>query len=190
LARTPSKEAHEKVLSAALKLIAQRGIEGTSMDAIAAESGVSKATVYKHWASKDALLIDVIRQQSSNFPVAETGDPRADLIALLTHLARRVKSEQLARIWPRVIGYAASNPEFARAMQQHVFHPRREMILRILSEAADKSGLRRDIDPEFAMDLLIGPIMHRRFLDEKNVPADMPERVVNYFWQVFGTHQI
>ena len=49
MARTPSKEAHEKVLKAVLPLIGERGVEGTSMDSIAAAAGVSKATVYKHW---------------------------------------------------------------------------------------------------------------------------------------------
>jgi AcrR family transcriptional regulator len=186
LARTPSKEAHEKVLQAAFRLIAERGIEGSSMDAIAAEAGVSKATVYKHWANKDALLIDMIRQQSADYPAFDSGDPRADLVALLTHLARKVKKEQLAKIWPRVIGYATSNPTFGRALQEYVFRPRREMILRILKDAAEKEGLRPGIDPELAADLLIGPIMHRRFIDEGNVPPEMPEQVVRYFWTVFG----
>jgi AcrR family transcriptional regulator len=183
--RTPSKEAHEKVLHATFRLIAERGIEGTSMDAIAAESGVSKATVYKHWANKDALLIDLIRQQSASYPAFDSGDPRADLVALLTHLARKVKTEQLAKIWPRVIGYAASNPKFGRALQEYVFSPRKAMILRLLKDAAETQGLRADIDPELAADLLIGPVMHRRFVDEKNIPADLPERVVDYFWKVF-----
>ena len=60
MARTPSASAHEKVLEAAIQLIGERGIEGTSMDAIAQVSGVSKATVYKHWKDKETLCIDVI----------------------------------------------------------------------------------------------------------------------------------
>jgi AcrR family transcriptional regulator len=155
------------------------------MDAIAAESGVSKATVYRHWTNKDELLIDLIREQSTNCPAFDSGDPRADLIALLTFMARKAKTEQLAKIWPRVIGYAVSNPNFGRALQEYVFSPRKAMILRILKDASETHGLRADIDPELAADLLIGPIMHRRFVNEKSVPADLPERVVDYFWKVF-----
>ncbi len=62
MARTPSAAAHEKVIEAAIQLIGERGIEGTSMDAIAQVSGVSKATVYKHWKDKETLCIDVIVQ--------------------------------------------------------------------------------------------------------------------------------
>ena len=65
MARPPSATAHKKVLDAAIELIEERGIEGTSMDAISQRSGVSKATVYKHWKDKEALCIDVIGQSAS-----------------------------------------------------------------------------------------------------------------------------
>ena len=55
MTRGLSERAHQKVLEAATELFAQRGIDGTSLDAIAAASGVSKATIYKHWMDKEAL---------------------------------------------------------------------------------------------------------------------------------------
>ena len=60
MARTRSSEAHDKVLRAALDLFGERGIDATSMDAIAQASGVSKATIYNHWADKEALLMEVM----------------------------------------------------------------------------------------------------------------------------------
>ena len=58
--RSRSTRAHQQVLDAALKLFARRGIDPTSMDAIAAASGVSKATIYKHWRDKDALCLEAL----------------------------------------------------------------------------------------------------------------------------------
>ena len=55
-----SERAHQKVLETAAELFADRGIDTTSMDAIAAKSGVSKATIYKHWSDKDALCMEVM----------------------------------------------------------------------------------------------------------------------------------
>ena len=57
-----AKAAHRKVIDAALELVADRGVDGASMDAIAARSGVSKATIYKHWEDKDALLLEMHRR--------------------------------------------------------------------------------------------------------------------------------
>ena len=55
LQRPRSSRAHDQVLDSAIELFADRGIDGTSIDSIAAQSGVSKATIYKHWTDKNAL---------------------------------------------------------------------------------------------------------------------------------------
>src|SRR5438128_12352209 len=58
--RARSESAHLKVLEAAIELVAAHGVDATSMDAIARRSGVSKATIYKHWKDKDALLLELL----------------------------------------------------------------------------------------------------------------------------------
>ena len=180
MARTPSAAAHEKVLNAAIRLIEERGIEGTSMDAIAQLSGVSKATVYKHWKDKETLCIEVIGSLRQLPPEFRSGNSRQDLIDYLTHLSKVDKPDRLMKIWPRIIGYAAANPKFATALQEYSFGPRRAQIARILAEGAERGDLPPGIDPNFAMDLLIGPIMHRRFAGNL-LTADFPEQVVDSF---------
>lgn len=56
-----------QVLAAARKLFADHGFDVTSMDAIAREAGVSKATLYVHFASKDALLLALVDDECRNF---------------------------------------------------------------------------------------------------------------------------
>ncbi len=180
MARTPSVEAHEKALDAAIRLIEERGIEGTSMDAIAQLSGVSKATVYKHWKDKEALFIEVICSLRQLPPEFRSGNSRQDLIDFLTHLSKADKPDKLMKIWPRVIGYAAANPKFGLALQDCSFGPRRAQVARILAEGAERGDLPAGIDPNFAMDFLIGPIMHRRFAGNI-LSADFPEQVVDTF---------
>src|SRR4030095_12163988 len=58
--RPRSARAHRSVLDATVALFAERGIDGTSMDAIARASAVSKATIYKHWPNKDALALEML----------------------------------------------------------------------------------------------------------------------------------
>src|SRR5215831_13772540 len=85
--RARSESAHQKVIHAALELVAERGMEATSMDAIAARSGVSKATIYKHWADKDALLLEVIASIHGlhTRPKFDSGNTRADIVAVLSY---------------------------------------------------------------------------------------------------------
>ena len=87
MTRPRSKQAHDKVLHAALDLFAERGIEAASMDAIAQASGVSKATIYNHWADKEALLLEVMElihglKREPEF--VDTGNVCQDLTWVLT----------------------------------------------------------------------------------------------------------
>jgi AcrR family transcriptional regulator len=86
MARTPSASAHQKVLDATFELMAERGVDGTSMDAIAEASGVSKATVYKHWADKNALLLEMMAEANGLHarPRCDSGNTRADMVAVLS----------------------------------------------------------------------------------------------------------
>jgi len=113
--RQPSVRAHEEALAAALKLIGERGIDGVSMDAISETSGVSKATIYKHWANKEALCLEAIGNLQSNLPQFDGAGPRTALVQLLTHLANAPKPRALMRIMPKIFGHASANPAFLKA---------------------------------------------------------------------------
>jgi AcrR family transcriptional regulator len=189
MARTLSAAAHDKALEAAIELIADRGIDATRVDAIAQASGVSKATLYKHWKNRDELLLDAIGRVSEQYPVFDSGDTRADLIAFLSYLVQRKRSERTARMWPRIIAHGSLNSEFARLLRQRFTGPARERFIELLKRGIVRGDLPRDLDLDFARDMLIGPIMHRRIQGTK-APPDLPERVVDLFWFRFGRKRI
>jgi AcrR family transcriptional regulator len=182
--RTPSAEAHEKVLEAAAELVAERGIEGASMDAIAQRSGVSKATVYKHWKDKDSLCVDVVNRMRLRPPEFRSGNPRRDLLSLLTHLALAGKPARLVRILPHIIGYASTNPRFARALQQNSLAPAEARLGRILDEAVEQGILRPDLDRDIAVNMLLGPVLYCRMT--RAVPVRLPAEIAESFWRSWG----
>ena len=105
MARTRSASAHKRVLLAALELVAEQGVDATSMDAIARKSGVSKATIYKHWADKDALLLEMLAEVHglSTRPVFDSGNTKADMVAILSYRPRKdaVTRERITpHSWP------------------------------------------------------------------------------------------
>ena len=180
--RLPSTQAHEAVLSAALKLITSGGIEGTSVDDIADASGVSKATIYKHWTDKDALCLEAISHLKCEVPTFVSKDPRAGITEIVRHVARSQKRDALGRIWPRVMSYAAGNPAFARAFAARISKGQRAQMTALLERAISMGELCAGLDFDLAMDMLIGPILHRRFM-QAAVPPGLPKRVVDVFWR-------
>ena len=188
MARPRSARAHGQVLDAALKLFAARGIEATSMDAIALASGVSKATIYKHWADKHALCLEAMAYllgQDQPRPAFESGDVRADLIALLSYQPPRQHSDLRMRIMPHLWAYAARNPTFGEAWRQRVFEPQRAQVTELLERGIARGHLPRSLDRALALALLLGPLMYCHVLKRIHsaAPEDLPEQVVAAFWK-------
>src|SRR5438046_6546360 len=158
--RTRSASAHQKVLDAALELIAERGVNATSMDAIARKSGVSKATIYKHWADKDALLLDVMADlyELHRRPIFNSGNTRADLIAVLSYRPRE-KGGIRERIMPHLIAYSASNASFGFAWRNMVMEPPRRDLDSLLKGGIEKSDLTPNLDVDLSLALLLGRII-------------------------------
>src|SRR5271165_7561064 len=126
MVRRRSAEAHDKVLNAAVELFAERGIDATSMDAVAEASGVSKATIYKHWPDKDSLALEVMAYLyglDEEPPVFDSGDFRADLIAQLQYEPAADRKAMRERITPHLIAYASTNRAFGVAWRARVVEP-------------------------------------------------------------------
>lgn len=180
--RQPSARAHEQVLAAALKLIGERGIDGLSVDAIAESSGVSKATIYKHWSDKEALCLEAVGSLQAGLPEFRSGDPRADLIRFLRHLAAAPRPRDLMRIMPKVFGHASRNPAFAKAWGERIEQPRRARLTELIERAVATGGLRPGVDINLAIHVLLGPVLYHRMVHTA-MPPDMPERIVDMFWR-------
>ena len=183
--RQPSARAHEEALAAALKLIGERGIDGVSVDAISEASGVSKATIYKHWANKEALCLEAIGNLQNGLPQFDGGDARTALVQLLRHLADAPKPRALMRIMPKIVGHASSNAAFLKAWAKRIEEPRRTLVAQLIGRAVAAGELRKDVDANLALHLLLGPILYHRMM-HTSLPADAPERIVDAFWKSYA----
>jgi AcrR family transcriptional regulator len=146
MVRQRSTRAHEQVLDSALKLFAERGIDSTSMDAISEGSGVSKATIYKHWPDKETLCLEVLTRLSEDPPNFDSGDICADLVALLSYRPSERQSEMRSRVVPHLISHAARNPAFAQAWRARVMEPLRTRIAHLLKRAIAEGQLPANLD--------------------------------------------
>jgi AcrR family transcriptional regulator len=186
VARGLSQRAHHKVLETALDLFAQRGIDATSVDSIAAASRVSKATIYKHWADKDALCMEVlvyIHELDQGPPDLDSGDLKADLTAYLVYEPTPRKAELQKRIMPHLIAYSARNQEFGRAWRTRVLERARTGLKKILRRGMERGIFPAILDEELAVTLLLGPMLFSHILGARLDRKWLAEGTVNSFWR-------
>ncbi len=192
MARPRSILAHGRVLDAATKLFADQGIDATSMDGIAAASGVSKATIYKHWPDKDKLALEVlsyVHGGTKDVPVFNSGDTRADLIAQLKYQPTPDRTEIKERLMPHVIAYSARNRVFGAAWRKTVVEKQRAALGKILARGVKERQLTEELDSNLSIAMLVGPMIYRRiFLNSSSdrTPVNFAEQVVDAFWKAFA----
>jgi AcrR family transcriptional regulator len=189
VARTPSASAHQKVLKAALELFAERGIEGASMDAIAETSGVSKATIYKHWHDKEALLLELMATVIGlrPRPKFDSGNTRRDMVEVLAFRPRE-NTEVQERIMPHFIAYSARNHEFGMAWRNMAMQPPRRELTHLIRLGIKKRELSQKLDLDVALALLLGPMLYWHIFLRKTSgnPRRLAEGVVDVFWRAYG----
>jgi AcrR family transcriptional regulator len=154
------------------------------MDAIAAEAGVSKASVYRWWSSKEELIVDAVGHLRGELPPPPcSDDPRADLIATVRDGIRRFHaSEGRERLFPRLLDASVDNPAVAEVWRRRLIMPRRQAIADILERGIQRGELPSGLDMELAVDLLVAPIIYRLHVTGAPTPEAVAERLVAVVW--------
>src|ERR1700751_2398381 len=112
--RPRSEKAHKAILDAAAELLLARGLTAVSMDEVAARAGVSKATIYRWWPTKETLALDALYHEWEGATQAkDTGALRTDLLSLLRPWTRVVRRRPYGRVIGALIIAAQTDPSFA-----------------------------------------------------------------------------
>jgi AcrR family transcriptional regulator len=161
--RPRSEKARTAILDAAAELLLERGLPAVSMDAVAERAGVSKATIYRWWHTKEALALDALYTEwaAARPQPRDTGSLRGDLLSLLLPWARLASSRPYGRVIAGLIEQAQTDPAFASEYRSRVVEPRRDQARAIFQRAIERGEIPRDTNVEVALDLLYGPLYHR-----------------------------
>ena len=175
MSRPRSAESHAAILQAALELVVEDGLRGTTIEGIAARAGVGKATIYRRWKTKEELFMEALQAIAFALPDPDTGSLRGDVEAIITFNLEHA-TRNAALLMPRLMVEAADDPDLFAVMQQVLVEPRREVLRTILRRAVERGEMREDVDPEVAIDLLIGPFIYAVLVTGADLQA-VAERV-------------
>jgi AcrR family transcriptional regulator len=168
------------IVEATLRLLADGGYTSLTMEAVAALAGVGKATLYRRYAGKEQLVIDAVATMSEPAEVVQGASVRDELVVRLEAVRRKSDSSLAGKIFPRLISASADNPELMRNYRRQVLLPRRRAFAAALQRGVDEGLVRPDVDLDYAIDLLIGPMAYRNLIRNDPPPGpDLAARVVD-----------
>jgi AcrR family transcriptional regulator len=157
-------------LKAALELMDTTAFAQVTVEGIAERAGTSKATVYRWWPNKAAVVIEAFREAiAPELPLRSTGTLRDDLTNQLRNFSR-VLSGRGGRMLRSFVAAGMSDPDVAAAYRSTWSAPRRAEAKQMLRQKQASGQLREDADLDLVLDLLYGPLYYR-FLVKNEPPS-------------------
>src|SRR5918995_1196398 len=184
--RPRSERAHRAILQAANDLLESEGFAAVTMEAIAERAGVSKATIYRWWPNKAAVVMDsFLSMVSSEVPFPHTGHAGEDLRLHMRMLAEAFGGK-MGRTVAALIAEGEADPELAEALRSRWLSVRRTEAKEILELGIERGELREDLDPEVAVDVLYGPIYYRMLVAHAPLDEDFADALADHIFAGLG----
>lgn len=161
------------MLAATLEQLAEQGVDGLTIEAVAARSGVAKTTIYRHWADRSALITDAVRSFLPHIPNPDTGSLRDDLHTIFEHIARAEMEGPASEVMPSLMEAVQRDPALAQ-LKRDVITERERPVVEAIERAQARGELDPEMDLQLAYDAVVGPIVYRKVVRREVVT---PERV-------------
>lgn len=161
--RPRSEQARVAILRTTLKVLAQTGFSNLTIEEVAERAKVGKATVYRWWPDKAALIADAFANNTvSRLHFPDTGSVCADMSQQMQQLIKILRGGT-GRIVSAILAAGQSDPTLLVAFRERFLLPRRHEAYATLERGIARGELRRDLDRDLLLDSLYGPI-YMRFL--------------------------
>jgi AcrR family transcriptional regulator len=176
--RPRSEKSRQAILRSTLKLLRQEGgFPDLSIEAIAADAGVGKATVYRWWPNKAALVADAFAssaEEELQFP--NTGSVHKDMSLQMRRLIRVFRSER-GKVVAALLAGGQSDPELIEAFRERFLWPRRKQAYKTLQRGIDRGELARNSNLDLILDSLYGPIYLRFLIRHDELRDDFADQI-------------
>ena len=168
--RARSDSSRMAILEATLKLLEATPVQQISIESIAREAGVGKATIYRWWNSKAAVVIEAfLHTHLSHTPMPKVESPR-EALTRHVHLLVEEYSGWSGRIVSQIMAEGQSDPDVLREFRERFWYGRRAVVREVLEDARRLGEIRDDLDTELQMDILYAPIYFRLLM--RHLPLD------------------
>lgn len=187
-----SDRSRRAIHDAALALVTEVGYRRTTIEGIAARAGVGKQTIYRWWPSKAAVLMDAFLDLAGRAAVEsgqsgegaqgipDSGDLVADLKLVLRATVDELNDPALEAPTRALTAEGIVDAKLGAEFVHKLLDPQLALYVGRLRAAQEAGHVRADADPRIALELLIGPLMHRWLLRTLPLTHAYADAIVDY----------
>ena len=186
--RPRETRADRAIRTAALELMAKHGVGALRVDDVARRAGVGKATIYRRYRSKDELVTKAVGALvDEQIEIPDSGSTRQDLLVLMREAVELYSGGTLAaKLMPSVVDEIRRNAELAAIARDRFLTRRRAALGVVFERGIERGDLRPDIDVDFALDVLAGPLFYRLLITGGPIDERLAQAVVELIVRGFA----
>jgi AcrR family transcriptional regulator len=172
------------ILDAARALIAERGVEGLTVEGVAARSGVAKTTIYRRWRDKDELALAILVDATDKISAPpDRGDTRKELLTFVRTAKQIIQS---GGIYPGLVSDIATKPQLAQVYREQIVDKRLAEVKVVVDRGIARGDLRPDTDVRVVHELLVGPLFYRLLFSGAPLNASHANKIVDAVMHAFS----
>ena len=180
IGRPRSEETKKAILTASYELLLENGFNAVTVEGIAERAGVSKATIYKWWPNKAAVVLDgFFAATESMLQVPDTGSAREDLFIQVNNLASFITSPK-GKVITELIAEGQFDKNIAEEYRIRYFNPRRLISRHIIERGILRGDLKKDLDIELSIDLIFAPLFYRLLITGETIDSAFVKSLISY----------
>jgi AcrR family transcriptional regulator len=177
--RPRSDRVSRAILDAARELLIRDGYTRLHLEHVAAHAGVGKATIYRRWASKEALAQALLADLAApHLAIEDMGDTRQEMLAAVVNPMLAITESEFGPVIRALLSQIAINPALGDPFRATVVQARRTEIARMIARGIERGDLCPDADAEIATELLVGPVYFRLMFGGE-LDREFAERIVD-----------
>ena len=172
---------HQAVMDAAIELLLEGGPGAVTVDGVVARSGIAKTTIYRHWATRDALVADVFEHLAPDIPAPDPTLPFEEALRELAHSFVDVMSDPYwKRLLPSLMLLKSQQSAIAD-LETDLKKHQSDVVTPVFACGVREGALGAEEDPEICILLLVGPILMAGRFDTVPLTHEFADKVTDHF---------
>jgi AcrR family transcriptional regulator len=169
------------VLRTATDLLVEGGPYAVTIDAIVARSGVAKSTIYRHWQSRDEVLLAVIESCAPQIPEPDPGTDVVDALREVVHsMVAALNDPEWARVVPALL-MLKNHEAGIKAIDERLEHEQDMVVTNLIERAVKEGVLAPGIDVPEAITHLLGPLLFAHLTESVPLDEHFGDRTLDRF---------